>query len=102
MILTNQVIVSEQLNKHFVAVAQNDVDDIGKTTNKFQDYLKNANEHNVLLKEVGLGEIKKIMSNVDVKKASDIFDITPKLLKAASDKFIEPLTFLFNEAIKKV
>ena len=56
----------------------------------------------MLLKEVGLGEIKKIMSNVDVKKASDIFDITPKLLKAASDKFIEPLTFLFNEAIKKV
>ena len=35
MILTNQVIVSEQLNKYFVAVAQNDVDDIGKTTNKF-------------------------------------------------------------------
>ena len=102
MILTNQVIISEQLNKYFVAVAQNDVDDIGETTNKFQDYLKNVNEHNVLLKEVGPGEIKKIISNLDIKKAGDIFDITPKLLKAASDKFIEPLTFLFNETIKKV
>ena len=30
-----------------------------------------------------------------------LFDITPKLLKAASDKIIEPLTFLFNETIKK-
>ena len=40
MILTNQVIVSEQFNKYFVTVAQNLVDDIGKTANKFQNYLK--------------------------------------------------------------
>ena len=31
MILTNQVIVSEQLNKYFVTVAQSLLDDIGKT-----------------------------------------------------------------------
>ena len=37
MILTNQVIVSEQFNKYFVTVAQNLVDDIGETVNKFQD-----------------------------------------------------------------
>ena len=32
-ILTNQVIVSEQLNKYFVTVVQNLVDDIGETAN---------------------------------------------------------------------
>ena len=37
MTLTNQVIVSEQFNKYFVTVAQNLVDDIGETVNKFQD-----------------------------------------------------------------
>lgn len=31
MILTNQVFVSEQLNKYFVTVAQSLVDDIGET-----------------------------------------------------------------------
>ena len=102
MILTNQVIVSEQFNKYFVTVAQNLVDDAGETANKFQDYLKNLNEHSMLLKEVEPGEIKKIINNLDTKKASDIFHITPKLLKATSDKIIEPFTFLFNETIKKV
>ena len=101
MILTNQVIVSEQFNKYFVTVAQDLVHDIGETANKFQDYLKNPNEHSMFLKEVEPAEIKKIIINLDIKGASDIFDITPKLLKAASDKLIEPLTFLFNETIKK-
>ena len=53
------------------------------------------------LKKVEPGKIKKILNNLDIKKPSDIFDITPKLLKAASEKIIEPLTSLFNETIKK-
>ena len=57
MILTNQVIVSEQFNKYLVPVAQNLVDGIGQTANKFQDYLKNLNEHSMFLKEVEPGEI---------------------------------------------
>ena len=55
--------------------------------------------NNMFLKEVEPGEIKKIINNLDIK--NDIFDITPKLLKAASEKIIEPLTYLFNETIKK-
>ena len=55
----------------------------------------------MFLKEVEPDETKKIINNLDIKKASDIFDITPKLLKTASDKIIEPLTFLFSETIKK-
>ena len=57
--------------------------------------------NNMFLKEGEPGEIKKIINNSDIKKPSDIFDITPKLLKAASEKTIEPLTYLFNETIKK-
>ena len=57
MILTNQVIVSEQFNKYLVPVAQNLVDGIGQTANKFQDYLKNLNKHSMFLKEVEPGEI---------------------------------------------
>ena len=55
----------------------------------------------MFLKEVEPDETKTIINNLDIKKASDIFDITPKLLKTASDKIIEPLTFLFSETIKK-
>ena len=53
------------------------------------------------LKKVEPGEIKKIINDLNIKKPGDIFDITPKLLKAASEKIIEPLTSLFNETIKK-
>ena len=77
MILTNQVIVSEQFNKYFVTVTQNLVDDIGETANKFRDCLKKPNEHSMFLKEVEPGEIKNIINNIDIQKASDIFDITP-------------------------
>ena len=55
----------------------------------------------MFLKEVESDETKKIINNLDIKKACDIFDITPKLLKTASDKIIEPFTFLFSETIKK-
>ena len=57
MILTNQVIVSVQFNNYIVTVDQNLVDDIGETANKFQDYVKNSNEHSMFLKEVKPGEI---------------------------------------------
>ena len=58
MILTNQVIVSEQFNKYFVTFAQNLVDNIGETTNKFQDYLKNLNKHRMFAKEVERDMVK--------------------------------------------
>ena len=56
----------------------------------------------MFLKEVESGKIKKYISNLDIKKASDIFNISPKCLKVPSDKIIEPLTFLLNETIRKV
>ena len=43
-----------------------------------------------------------ILSNINLSLNIDIFDITPKLPKAALNRIIEPLTFLFNETIKKV
>ena len=46
-------------------------------------------------------KFKKIINNVDIKNVSDIFDISPMLLKASLDKIIEPLTFLLNKTIKK-
>ena len=69
MILTNQVIVSEQFNKYFVTVAKNLVDDIWETANKFQNYPKNPNEHSMFLKEVEPGEI---INNLEIKKAKNI------------------------------
>ena len=102
MILTNQVIVSDRSIKCLVTVAKDIVDDIGEIANKFQDYLKNPNEHSMFLKEIGPSEIKKIINNLDIQKANDIFDITPTLLKVASDRTTELFTFLFNKRTKKV
>ena len=33
------------------------------------------------------------------KQASDIFDISPKLLQIATDVIIDPLTNIFNESL---
>ena len=47
----------------------------------------------MFLKEVEPDEIKEIINNLDNKKASNIFDITPKILKAASEKLLNHLHF---------
>ena len=50
--ITKQRIVAKKFNKYFIDVAENLLKDLGKTNNKFQNYLKNSNENSFFLKEI--------------------------------------------------
>ena len=65
-------------------MAQNLLKNLSETNNKFQDYLKNPNEHIMFLKETDPDEVYKILKNLDVKKVTDIFGIPHKLVTVAA------------------
>ena len=99
IIITNPKQISHQFNNYFVTVAEKLTKQIGQTNNKYQDYLKNPNEHSMCLTEIEPDEIKIQIKNLNNKKASDFFGISANFLKFAGDKIIQPPTFLFNESI---
>ena len=49
-IITEQQVIANKFNKYYINVAQNLIKEMGETDNKFQDYLKNPNEHCFFLK----------------------------------------------------
>ena len=63
-ILTNQETISNKFNQSFINTAKTLMDNIGKSNNKFQDFLKNPNEHSFFINESSpeeiMGFIKKI------------------------------------------
>ena len=97
IIITDPKQVAKQFNNYFVTVAEKLT---GQTNNKYQDYLKNPNEHSMHLTEIESDEIKIQIKNLNSKKASDFFGISANFLKFAGDKIIQSLTFLFNESIR--
>ena len=65
----------------------------------FQDYLKNPNEHSLFLKEAEPGEVLKILNSLNTKKSSDIFVISPKLIKIAAENLKTHISVIFNYSI---
>ena len=70
----NGITISDQkvVANYFTNVAKNLLKDLGKTNNKYQDYLKNPSEHSFFLKEVTPDEVCKWIQKLDIKKANDI------------------------------
>ena len=99
IIITDPKQVANQFSNYFVAVAKKLTKKIGQTNNKYQDYLKNSNEHSLYLTEMEPYQIRTQIQNLNSKKTIDIFGISANFLKLAGDKIIQPLTFLFNESL---
>ena len=69
----------------------------------FKDFfysVKNPNEHSFFLTEIEPDEIKTLINKIDITKASDIYGISPKLVKIANNEIFENLTFIFNKSFQ--
>ena len=75
IIITDPKQVANQFNNYFVTVAEKLTKKIGQTNNKYQDCLKNPNEHSIYGTEIEPDDIKTKIKNLNSKKASDIFGI---------------------------
>ena len=98
-ITTDQKNVANNFNRYFTNVADELVLKLGKPNTKFQDYLKNPNEHSIYLNEIEPDEVRKLFHDLDIKKSGDIYGVTPYLIKLGSDELYELLTFLFNKTL---
>ena len=71
-----------------------------KPNTKFQDYLKNPDEHSLFPSEVDHGEVCTLLTKLDISKSADISKISPKLLKCAAHILCFPLTKIFNKSFE--
>ena len=55
--------------------------------------------NSLLLKEAEPGEVLKILSNLNLKKSSDIFGISPTLIKIATENLKTHISAIFNYSI---
>ena len=96
VMITNQKTISNRFNNYYINVAQNLIKEMGELNTEFQDYLKNPNEHSFFLNETTPDEIDKYLKKLDIKKASDLYGISPFLVKTSSEKIENQLSIIFN------
>ena len=80
-LFTDQNVVVNKMNEYFINVADNLAQKIPKPNTKYQDYLKNPNEHSIFLFEIMLHEIDEIISDLSTNKSGDLYGIISSLVK---------------------
>jgi hypothetical protein len=100
-LFTDQNTVVEKMNKYYVNVAENLAKKIPKPSTKFQDYLKNPNQHSIYLSEVLPHEIDEIVANLGSNKSGDLYGITSNIVKLGGPVLTQTLALLFNKSISQ-
>ena len=98
-LVTDQRLVSKLFNNYFVNVADNLARKIPQPNTRYQDYLKNPNEHSIYLQETTPDEVEKLISKLDSKKAADIYGISTQMIRDGGPVMVEIITLLFNMSI---
>ena len=91
--------VANKFNNYYLNIADKLCEKIPKKDNEYQDYLKNPNKNKLTLKETTPDEIHKIISDLDGKKSSDIYGISPDLVKLNSQAISQILSIIFNQSV---
>jgi hypothetical protein len=98
-LFTDQNTVVNKMNNYFINVAENLAQKIPKPNSKYQDYLKNPNEHSIFLAEVVPHEIDEIIKSLGSNKSGDLYGITSNIIKLGGPVQTQILTLLFNKSL---
>ena len=99
-IVTDQKVVANKFNDYYGHIADELVEKLPKPNTKFQDYLKNPNEHSMFLKETEPAEVYQLLTKLDVNKSDDIYRISAKLLLPIAHIICFPLSSLINKSFE--
>ena len=99
--IADQKTVASKFKNYFANVAKNLLKDIGESNNKFQDFLKNPNEHSFSINETDPIEVYDLLDKINVNKAADIYGIPPKLVEMTARKLKNNLILIFNYPIEQ-
>ena len=95
-IISQQSKVTNELCKYFSTVATKLSEKIPATNKCHKDYLQNAVECSMFAKPATIEEISEIISDMSMKKANDIYGISPMILKLSSNIISPILISIFN------
>ena len=98
--ICNQKVVSNKFNNYFVNVAHNLLRELGEPNNKFQDYLKDPNTYS-FFKETTPAEVQQLLNNLNTRKATDMYGISPKLVRLSSACIKKCLSQIFTASFHK-
>ena len=97
-LFTDQKAVADCMNDYFINVADKLSQKIPKPNTKFQDYLKNPNEHSIFLTEVEPHEIDDLVKDLSKNKSGDLYGITSNVVKLGGPVLTQILLLLFNRS----
>ena len=93
--------IANSFNHYFTNVADELSKKISNTNNKFQDFLKNPNEHSIFFKETTPHEIILIINNLQSTNTNDVYGISTKFVKLGSPALVENLSIIFYKSIQE-
>ena len=82
-IITNQSLVANIFNNHFLNVSYNLLKGLGETNNQYQDQLKIP--INIAFSQTTPDEVAGVLKSFETKKASNLHGISPKFVKISAD-----------------
>ena len=100
-IVSDPVNVANHFNKFYTTVAKKLVEKLKNSTTCFQDYLSKPNENSMFVQPTCKEEIADIIKTINANKSSDIYGISPKLIKLASQSLSPILANIFNSSFEK-
>ena len=100
-IITDQNSVSNKFNNYFINVGESLSSKIPKPNTKFQDYLKNPNQHSFFIEESTKYEVADIIKTFGDNKASDIYGISAKFVKLGGPTLSHIISILFNKSVNQ-
>ena len=99
-IVSEPVEVANHINKYYTSIAEKLTKNIKKGKTKFNDYLKFPHEKSFFIKPTCKEEVEELITGFDPTKASDIYGISPKIIKLASDSLSDKLADIFNSSFE--
>lgn len=93
--------IANKFNDFFLNIAEKLSSKIENKNSSYQDYLKNPNKTKFFLKETTPDEVVKITDQLDSKKSSDIYNISPDVVKLSSQVVAAALSIIFNRCVRE-
>ena len=90
--------LAEAFNCHFANIRLDLAKDIHPTVKEPEYYLNPTNK-TFSLNSCSTSEVQKLLENLEVKKATGLDNLLPKLLKLAVGILAPSLTFIFNQSL---
>jgi len=88
--------IAFKFNQFFANIGSKLSESVPHSTNRYTDYLRTPNEHNLFLDPVTPPEIFHVMNQIKTKNSRDHNKLSTKLMQSTMNHTVNPLTHIIN------